>query len=133
VGEIHPLVLQGYDLPPGAAIRHDPDTGVWEFQPPQDGPALRIPTLGADLPPGGTLMLDADGAVRRLYVSHETPMVIAGVALDDHIILGGSGLTGQLAQPTLVAGAMLPAQAVVRVDLATGKVEATTRSSVIDP
>ena len=125
--------MAGYDLPAGAAASHDPATGGWEFQLAQDGPALHIPALGADLPPGGTLVLAADGAVHRLYVPHESRMAVAGVALDDHIILGGKGLTGQLAQPTLVAGAMLPAQAVVRVDLTSSKVEATTRPSIIDP
>jgi hypothetical protein len=45
--------LAGYDLPVGAESRRDPATGGWEFQLPQDGPALRIPALGADLPPGG--------------------------------------------------------------------------------
>ena len=125
--------LAGYDLPAGTASRRDPATGVSEFQLPQDGPALRIAALGADLPPGGTLVLAADGAPHRLYVPHETRMVVAGVALYDHIILRGTGLTAELAEPTLVAGVMLPTEAVVRVDLATGKAEPTTRSSIIDP
>jgi hypothetical protein len=125
--------LAGYNLPAGAVASHDPQTGGWEFQLPQDGPALHIAALGADLPAGGTLVLAADGAVRRLYVPHESRMTIAGVALHDHIILSGTGLTGLLARPTQVAGAVLPAETVVRVDPATGKVEATTRSSVIDP
>jgi hypothetical protein len=78
-------------------------------------------------------VLAADGAPRRLYVPHESKMVIAGVALYDHIILEGTGLTGELAEPTLVAGAMLPAETIVRLDLATGAIEATTRSSILDP
>jgi hypothetical protein len=125
--------LAGYDLPVGAESRRDPATGGWEFQLPQDGPALRIPALGADLPPGGSLVLAADGAPRRLYVPHESKMAIAGVALCDHIIIEGGGLTGELAEPTLVAGAMLPAETIVRLDLATGKTEATTRPSILDP
>ncbi|MGA2495171.1 MAG: hypothetical protein ABSF67_19890, partial [Roseiarcus sp.] len=98
-----------------------------------DGPALRIAALGADLPPGGALTLAADGALRRLYVPHEARMVIAGVALYDHVILDGIGLTGELAEPTPVAGVMAPAETVVRLDLTTGKAEPTTRSPVIDP
>ncbi len=125
--------LAGYDLPPGAACRRNPATGGWEVQLPQDGPALRIAALGADLPPGGTLALAADGALRRLYVPHEARMAIAGVALYDHVILEGTALTGELAEPTPVAGVMLPAETVVRLDLATGKAEATTRPSIIDP
>lgn len=125
--------LAGYDLPAGAESQRDPATGVWEFQLPQDGPALRIAALGADLPPGGTLVLAADGAVRRLYVPHEARIAIAGVALYDHVIIKGTGLTGELAEPTLIAGVMLPAEAVVRVDLATGEAKATTRSSILDP
>ena len=108
-------------------------TGGWEFQLPQDGPALRIAALGADLPPGGTLVLAADGAPRRLYVPHESRMVIAGVALYDHVILNGTGLIGELAAPTPVAGVMLPAETVVRLDLASGEVKATSRPSIIDP
>ena len=125
--------LAGYDLPAGTQSRRDPATGGSEFRLPQDGPALHIAALGADLPPGGTLVLAADGAPRRLYVPHESAMVIEGVALYDHIILDGTGLTGELAEPLRVAGAMLPAQTVVRLDLATGEVKATTRSSIIDP
>jgi hypothetical protein len=125
--------LAGYDLPPGADSRRDAATGVWEFQLPQDGPALRIAALGADLPPGGTLVLNADGSPRRLYVPHESKMTIAGVALYGHIILDGAGLTGELAEPTLVAGVTLRAWTIVRVDLATGKTEATTRSEILDP
>jgi hypothetical protein len=122
--------LAGYDLPAGAECDRNLATGGWEFQLSQDGPPLPIAALGADLPPGGTLVLAADGALRRLYVPHE----IAGVALYDHVILEGTGrLTGELAEPTLIEGAMLPAETVVRIDLATGKVEATTRSPIIDP
>ncbi len=125
--------LAGYDLPAGAECRHDPATGGWEFQLPRDGPALRIAALGADLPPGATLTLRADGALRRLFVPYDARMVIAGVALYDHVIIEGTGLTGELAEPTPVAGVMLPADTVVRLDPATGKAEATTRPSVIDP
>ena len=125
--------LAGYDLPAGAASRRDLETGNWEFQLPQDGPALPIAALGADLPPGGTLTLAADGALRRLYVPHETRMTIAGVALYDHVVFEGAGLTAELAEPTPVAGVTLPAEAVVRVDLATGKTEAATRQPVVDP
>ena len=93
----------------------------------------RIAALDGELPPGGSLVLAADGAPRRLYVPHETRMIIAGVALYDHIILDGSWLTGELAMPREVVGVMLPAEEVVRLDLSTGKLEATTRSWVIDP
>jgi hypothetical protein len=82
---------------------------------------------------GGTLVLAADGALRRLYVTHETRMVIAGEALYDHVILDGTGLTAELAEPTLVAGVMLPKDTVVHLDPATGEVEATTRSLIADP
>jgi hypothetical protein len=119
--------LAGYDLPAGAESRRDPTTGGWEFQLPQDGPALRIAALGSDLPPGGALVLAADGAVRRLYVPHEFRMVIAGVALYAHLILDGAGLTGELAEPTSVAGVVLPTETMVRLDLATGQAKATTR------
>jgi hypothetical protein len=125
--------LAGYDLPAGTASRRDPATGVWEFQLPQDGPALRIAALDADLPPGGTLALAANGVLRRLYVPHESRMTIAGLKLTDHIIRDGDGLTGELAEPTLVAGAMLPGGTMVRLDLATGEVKATTRPSIVDP
>jgi hypothetical protein len=125
--------LAGYDLPAGAETSHDPATGGWEFQLSQEGPALRIATLGADLPAGGTLTLAADGAPRRLYVPHESKMTIAGVALYDHIILEKGGLTAELAEPTPVTGVVLPADTVVRLDLATGEVKATTRSSILDP
>ena len=77
---------------------------------------MRIAALGADLPPGGTLVLAADGAPRRLYVPHKSRMVIAGVALYDHVILNGTGLIGELAAPTPVAGVMLPAETVVRLE-----------------
>jgi hypothetical protein len=125
--------LAGYDLPTGTASRRDPATCIWEFLLPQDGPALHVAALGADLPPGSTLVLAADGAPRRLYVPHESRMIIAGVTLHGHVILDGTGLTGELAEPTLVAGAMLPTETVVHIDLATGKATATTRSSIIDP
>ena len=125
--------LAGYDLPAGTDCRHDPATGRWDLQLPQDGPALRIAAFGADLPPGGTLVLNADGTLRRLYVLHEFRMAISGVALFDHIIFNGTGLTGELAAPTPVGGVVLPAGAVVHVDLATGHVEATTRSNIIEP
>jgi hypothetical protein len=125
--------LAGYDLPAGAQSRRDPATGGWEFQLPQEGPALRIVALGADLPPGGTLVLATDGATRRLYVPHESRMVIAGVALNDHVILDGTGVTGELAEPTPVAGVMLPTETMVRLDLATGEAKATTRPSIIEP
>jgi len=125
--------LAGYDLPAGAESRRDPATGGWEFQLPQDGPALRIAALSAYLPPGGTLVLAADGAVRRLYVPHESRMVIAGVALYDHVILDGTGLTGELAEPTPVAGMLLPTDTIVHLDPATGATRATTRPSIIDP
>ena len=125
--------LAGFDLPAGAECVHNPATGGWEFQLTRDGPALRIAVLKADLPPGGSLVLAADGVLRRLYVPHEARMAIAGVALYDHIILDGSRLTAELAEPTQVNGVMLAAQTVVRVDLSTGKVEATTRSPFIDP
>ena len=125
--------LAGYDLPAGADVRRDPATGVWEFQLPQAGRAMRIAALGADLPAGGTLVLTADGAIRRLYVPQEAQIAIAGVALYDHVILDGTGLTGLLAKPTRVAGRMLPADTVVHVNPATGETEATTRSSIIDP
>ena len=125
--------LAGFDLPAGAECVRNPVTGGWEFQLTRDGPALRIAALDADLPPGGSLVLAADGAPRRLYVPHETRMTIAGVALYDHIILDGSRLTAELAEPMEVAGVMLAAEKVVRLDLSTGKVEATTRSLVIEP
>jgi hypothetical protein len=125
--------LAGYDLPAGSDSRRDPATGVWEFQLPQEGRAMRIAALSADLPAGGTLVLAADGAIHRLYVPHESQIAIAGVALYDHVILDRTGLTGLLAKPAPVAGAVLPADTVVHVDLATGKTEATTRSSIIDP
>jgi hypothetical protein len=125
--------LAGYDLPAGAQSRRDPVTGGWEFQLPQDGPALRIAALGADLPPGGTLVLAADGATRRLYVPHQSRMVVAGVGLYDHVILDGTAVTGELAEPTPVAGVMLPTETVVLLDLATGEAKATTRPSIIDP
>ncbi|MGO9774701.1 MAG: hypothetical protein ACLPSW_35110 [Roseiarcus sp.] len=125
--------LAGYDLPPRAECSRNPATGGLEFQLPQDGPALRIAALDADLPPGGTLTLRADGALRRLYVPHEARMTIAGVALYDHIIIEGTGLTGELAEPMPVAGVTLPADTVVRLDLTTGKAEPTTRSPVFDP
>ena len=126
-------LLAGYALPPGTESYHDPATGAWEFQLPQDGPPLRLAALDADLPAGGTLVLAADGTPRRLYVPHETRMMIAGTSLYDHVILNGTALTAELAVPTAVAGEMLPEDSVVRLDLATGKVEATTRSLVIDP
>ena len=72
-------------------------------------------------------MLAADGALCRLYVPHESRMVIAGVALYDHLILEGAGLTGELAEPTPVAGVVLPTETTVRLDLATGEVKATPR------
>jgi hypothetical protein len=125
--------LAGYDLPAGAESVRNPATGGWEFQLPQNGPALRIAALGTDLPPGGSLVLAADGALRRLYAPHEARMAIAGVALYDHIILDGTQLTAELAEPTAVAGAMLPADTVVRLDLATGKLAAATRSPIVDP
>jgi hypothetical protein len=125
--------LAGYDLPAGTQSRRDPATGGAEFQLPQDGPSLRIAALGAELPPGGTLVLATGGAPRRFYVPHESRMVIAGVALYDHVILDAAGLTAELAEPTPVAGVMLPADTVVRLDLATGEIKATTRSPIIDP
>jgi hypothetical protein len=125
--------LAGFNLPAGADCAHNPATGGWEFQLPQDSPALRVAALDADLPPGGSLVLAADGALRRLYVPHEAQMVISGVALYDHIVLDGSRLTAELAKPAEVAGVMLPAEKVVRLDLSTGKVEPTTRSGVVDP
>lgn len=125
--------LAGYDLPAGAECRRNPATGGWAFQLPQDGPALRIATLGAALPPGGALTLAADGALRRLYVPHEARMMIAGVALYDHIISEGTSLTGELAEPTSVAGVTAPAETVVRLDPTTGAVERATRSSIVDP
>ena len=78
-------------------------------------------------------MLAADGSLRRLYAPHETPMTIAGVALFDHIVVDGASLTAELAEPIRRADVSLPAGQVVRLDLATGRVEATTRSPVIDP
>ena len=125
--------LASFDLPAGAECFHNPATGGWELQLTQDGPALRIAALNADLPPGGLLVLTANGALRRLYVPHEVRMAIAGVAPHGHIILDGSRLTAELAEPTQVDGVMLPAEKVVRLDLSTGKVEATTRSLVIEP
>ncbi len=125
--------LAGYDLPAGAEFSRNPATGGLEFQLSQDGSALRIAALGADLPPGGTLTLAADGALRRLHVPEWSRMAVAGVALHGHVIFEGTGLTGELAEPTLVAGVMLPADTLVRLDPATGKVESTTRPSVIDP
>jgi hypothetical protein len=125
--------MAGYDLPVGAECRHDAATGGWEFQLPLDGPALRIAALGADLPPGGSLTLRADGALRRIYVPHETRMVIAGVAMYDHIIFEGAGLTGELAEPTPIAGVTLPAETLVRLDLTTGDAKPATRSPVFDP
>ena len=125
--------LAGYDLPVGADCAHNLATGGWELQLPLDGPALPIPALNADLPPGGSLVLAADGALRRLYVPHETRMTIAGVALYDHIILGGTSLTAELAEPIQVAGATLAADQVVRLDQTTGRIEPATRSPVVDP
>lgn len=125
--------LAGYDLPAGAECRRNPATGGWEFQLSQDGPALRIAALGAELPPGGAVTLAADGALRRLYVPHETRMTIAGVALYDHIIREGTSLTGELAEPTSVAGVMAPAETVVRLDPTTGAVERAARSPIVDP
>jgi hypothetical protein len=125
--------LADYDLPAGAECARDPATGGWEFQLPQDGPALPIPALNAHLPPGGSLVLAADGSLRRLYVTHETKMTIAGVALYDHIILSGTSLTAELAEPIQLAGARLAADQVVRLDLATGKIEPAARSPVVDP
>jgi hypothetical protein len=125
--------LAGYDLPTGAECAQDPFTGVWDFQLTLDGPALRIAALDADLPPGGTLTLAADGTLRRLYVPHETRMTIAGVALYDHVVVEGATLTAELAEPRLVAGATLPADAVVRLNPTTGALEPTTRSPVVDP
>jgi len=125
--------LAGFDLPAGAECVRNPVTGGWEFELTRDGPALRIVALNAELPPGGSMVLAADGALRRLYVPHETRMTIAGVALYDHVIIDGSRLTAELAEPMEVAGVMLAPGKVVRLDLSTGKVEATTRSSVIDP
>jgi len=125
--------LAGYDLPAGAECRHNPVTGSWEFRLPQDSPALRIAGLDADLPSGGTLVLKADGTLRRLYVPHESRLVIAGVALYDHVVLDGAALIGELAEPKLVAGVMLPAETKVRLDLPTGEVTATTSSPIVDP
>jgi len=78
-------------------------------------------------------VLAADGAPHRLYVPHEFRMVIAGVALYDHVIPDGTGVTGELAEPTSVAGVMLPTETMVHLDLATGEAKATTRPSIIDP
>lgn len=93
----------------------------------------RIDALGADLLPGGALVLAADGARRRLYAPHEARMVIAGVALYGHVVLNTTGLSGELAEPTPVAGVILPTEAAVRLDLATGMAGATTRPSIINP
>ena len=125
--------LAGYDLPAGAECRRDPATGGWEFQLPQEGPALHIAALSADLPPGGTLTLAADGALRRLYVPHETRIAIAGVALYDHVIFDGSGLTGELAEPTPIEGVTAPAETLVRLEPSTGKLAPATRSPIVDP
>jgi hypothetical protein len=122
--------LADYDLPAGAERYRDPRTGRWELQLPQTGPALRIAALNADLPPGGSFVLAADNALCRLYVPHETRMTIAGVALYDDIILEGTRLTAELAEPKEIAVGALPADTVVRLDLTTGKVEPTTRSRV---
>ena len=59
--------------------------------------------------------------------------MIASVAVYDHVIVDGTGLTAELAEPTPVAGVTLPAQTVVRLDLTTGKIEPATRSPFIDP
>jgi hypothetical protein len=129
-----PAKLAGYDLPAGATSRHDPASGGWEFQLAVDGPAMRVPALGAELPPAGLMVLDREGALRRVYAPHESPMVIAGVALNDHIILDGGAVTGLLAKPARDrAGVMLEAQTVVNVDLATGAIERASRPSVIAP
>jgi hypothetical protein len=125
--------LAGFDLPAGAECVHNPVTGGWEFRLSPDGPALRIAALNADLPPGGSVALAADGALRRLYVPHEARMVIKGAELFDHVILDGSALTAELAQPTEAGGITLPAGQVVRLDLSTGKIEATTRSPLVEP
>ena len=61
--------------------------------------------------------------------SYEADVLIEG----ETIKAIGTGLTGELAEPTLVAGVMLPTETVVRLDLATGEAEATTRPSIIDP
>ena len=113
-------------------MRSDPSNGGQEFQLPQEGPALRIAALGAELPAGGSLTLRADGSLRRLYVPQESGMAIRGVALRGHILIEGGALTGELAEPSLAGDDMLLAGATVRLDLATGKIEPTTRSSVIE-
>jgi hypothetical protein len=60
--------------------------------------------------------------------------VIAGVALNDHIILDGGRVTGLLAKPARDGrGALLDAQTVVSVDLATRRIERASRPSVIAP
>jgi hypothetical protein len=51
------------------------------------------------------------------------------VALYDHLILEGAGLTGELAEPTPVAGVVLPTETTVRLDLATGEAKATGRAA----
>jgi hypothetical protein len=53
--------------------------------------------------------------------------------LYDHIILSGTQLTAELAEPTQYAGATLAANQVVRLDLTTGKIEPTTRSRIVEP
>jgi hypothetical protein len=125
--------LADYDLPAGAECARNPETGGWEFRLPPEGPPLRIPALGADLPAGGSLVLAPDGAPRRLYAPHETPMTIAGFPLYDHIILTGTELTAELAEPTQVASVILAAGSVVRLDLKTGKIEPATRSPILEP
>jgi hypothetical protein len=60
-------------------------------------------------------------------------MVIAGVALYDHVILDGAELTGELAEPAPIAGVTAPAETWVWFDPSTGKLDPATRSPVVDP
>lgn len=109
-------------FPRGTAVRRGNARRSWSFLLPADA-GLAIPMLATTAPPGVTLDIADDGRLEKIGSGHGQIITVRGLPLTTgNFRLRDNQVISELAEPSLVAGEMLPAGTGVSVDLSTGDI-----------
>jgi hypothetical protein len=112
----------GLNFPKGTAIRRGSATRPWSFLLPADA-GLYIAVLATTAPEGITLTIADDGRLESIGSGHGQIITVRGLPLSStDFRLHDDQIIAELAEPSLVAGELLPAGTSVLVDLPTGDV-----------
>jgi hypothetical protein len=112
----------GLNFPKGTAIRRSSATRPSSFLLPADA-GLYIPILATTAPEGVTLTIADDGRLESIGSGHGQIITVRGLPLSStDFRLHDDQIIAELAEPSLVAGELLPAGTRVLVDLPTGNI-----------